>query len=128
MKKIAKYSLIAMFLGLLMLPMVVGAQATESFGLNYATSLNLGTQDLRESAVDIINIILGFLGIVALVIVVAGGFLWMTAGGNEEKVTKARQMLVAGITGLVIILAAYAIARFVIEQVYEATGGNYIGQ
>ena len=105
------------------MPAVVGAQAEGYFGLNYATALDLGTKDLRESAIDIINVVLGFLGIVAIIIVLWGGFMWMTAGGNEEKVTKARQLLVAGITGLVIILAAYAIARFVIQQVYTATGG-----
>ena len=121
MKKIAKYSLVAVLLSVLVVPAVVGAQG---FGLNYATALDLGTKDLRESAIDIINVVLGFLGIVAIIIILWGGFMWMTAGGNEEKVTKARQLLVAGITGLVIILAAYAIARFVITQVYDATGGG----
>jgi hypothetical protein len=50
-----------------------------------------------------------------------GGFIWMTAGGNEEKVGKAKKMLVAGIIGLIIVVAAYAIARFAVGSIINAT-------
>jgi len=91
------------------------------FGLNYGTDLvGSSTKDIRESAIDIVNIVLGVLGIIAVIIVLWGGFTWMTAMGNEEKVTKARQILTAGIIGLIIVMAAYAIARFVISQLETA--------
>ena len=82
-------------------------------GLNYATIAGWGTQDLRVSIARTIRIILGFLGIIAVVIVIWAGLRWMTAGGNEDKVTKAKGILTAGLIGLFIILAAYAIATFV---------------
>mgnify|MGYP001589838599 FL=1 len=64
---------------------------------------------------------MGLLGIVAVVIILAGGFLWMTAGGNEEKVEKAKSLIFSGIIGLAIILTSFAIARFVISSLTSAT-------
>ena len=120
MQKITKISLALFLVSLLVVPQFVSAQ----FGLEYGSALELGTQELRTSIMQVINVILSFLGIIALIIILWGGFMWMTAGGNEEKVTKARQMLVAGVVGLAIVLAAYAIANFVVNSLYGATGGE----
>jgi hypothetical protein len=79
--------------------------------------------DPRKVAAQVIKIILGFLGILAVIIVLYAGFKWMTAGGNEEAVGEAKKMLTAGLIGLVIILSAYAIANFVIGSIYGATTG-----
>lgn len=95
-----------------------------TLGIDYGTVTGLGTRDIRETVAAIINVALGLLGIVAVVIIIAGGFLWMTAGGNEEKVDKARKMIFSGIIGLAIILSAYAIAKFVIEKLVTATTGT----
>jgi hypothetical protein len=43
------------------------------------------------------------------------GILWMTAQGNDQKVEKAKQMITEAIVGLIIVVAAYAIAYFVIN-------------
>ncbi len=95
------------------LPLAANAQ----FGINEVEK-GLGnvlpTTEPRETAARIINVALGFLGIIAVVIVLYGGFMWMTAGGNEERITKAKQILTAGVIGLVIIVMAWAIARYVI--------------
>ncbi|MDD4901110.1 MAG: pilin [Patescibacteria group bacterium] len=80
--------------------------------------------DPRLVASNIIRYILGFLGILAVIIILYAGFKWMLSGGSEEKVGEAKKMLVAGIIGLVIILCAFAIANFVIEQLYNATSGG----
>ena len=79
------------------------------------------TKDLKGTIANIINIALGFLGIIAVVIILAGGFKWMTAGGNEDNVASARQMIVGGIIGLVVIFAAWAIASFVVANLQSAT-------
>lgn len=85
------------------------------------TRTGLGNQDPRNIAANIINVILGFLGILAVVIILLGGFKWMTAAGNDDKVAEARKLIVAGVIGLVVILAAYAVAAFVLQQLYNAT-------
>jgi len=67
---------------------------------------------------------LGFLSIIAVLIILMGGFKWMTAGGNEEKVEEAKKMIIAGIVGLAVIFTSFAIATFVINQLISATGAT----
>lgn len=86
-------------------------------GINYAAQVGLASSDLRSSAVGVIQSLLGVLGILALIIVLIGGFRWMTAGGNEEGVASAKKTIAAGIIGIVIILFAYAIVSFVFNVV-----------
>ncbi len=69
----------------------------------------------------IINILLSVLGIIFFVLLVWGGFLWMTSAGNDEKVKKAKTLITDAVIGLIIILAAYAISSFVITSLVEAT-------
>ena len=87
----------------------------------------LGNQDLRFTIGKIINVALSLLGVVAVVIVLLGGFKWMTAGGNEEKTTEARNLIFAGVIGLAIILSAWAIALFVLKSLATATGSGVEG-
>jgi len=79
--------------------------------------------DIRVMAARIIRVILELLGIIALVIIIYAGFRWMTAGGEEEKVTEARKQLTNGLIGLAIILVAFAIATFVLNQLIFMTTG-----
>lgn len=85
------------------------------------STIKLGSGDIRQTAARIINVALGFLGIVAVVIVLLGGFKWMIAGGNDEKTNEAKKLIVSGIIGLAIILSAWAITSFVISRLVTAT-------
>jgi hypothetical protein len=100
------------------------------FGLAASRPISYNSdQTLQQTIASIINVALGLLGVIALVIILAGGFEWMTAGGNEEKTTEARKRIIAGVIGLAIILSAYAIAQFVLRSLSAATGtgqGNAI--
>ena len=116
MNKFRKIStLVIAFLMLFMaaLPLITSAQI--DVGLNeIQNSVGYATRDLREVVGDIIKTVLGFLGVVAIIIVLIGGFKYMTAGGSEEKVSDARKWLISGIIGLAIVLAAYAITSFLV--------------
>ena len=102
-------------------PDVWGTQTGNPQGGGVVSSATgLGAKDPRAVAAQVINIILGFLGIVAVVIILLGGFKWMTAGGNEDKVGEAKKLIMAGIIGLIIILASFAIASFVLTQLSAA--------
>ena len=107
----------------LLAPLAVVAQVPEVTNAeftNISSEFNLGTNtDLKHVIINIVKILLGFLGLIAVLIVLYGGFQWMTAAGNEEKVSSARATLTAGLIGLIIILAAYAIAAFVIKTFTE---------
>ena len=98
----------------------VSAQEID-LGLSYGQATGLGGQDIRLTIAKVIRIILGFLGIIALSIMVYGGYVYMTAGGNEDKVSEARQMIIQGVIGLVVIFAAWAIASFVVSGLQSAT-------
>ncbi len=94
---------------------------TFDFGVSYGGQLGFGTREFRSAIMSIVNILMGFLGIIALVVILLGGFTWMTAGGNEDKIASARGYIVAGIIGLVIIFASYALIIFVINSMLQAT-------
>jgi len=70
----------------------------------------------------IIRIFLSVLGIIAVVLIIYGGFLWMTAGGDEDKVKKAKTVLRNTVIGLVIIFSSYAITTFILNALLRATG------
>ena len=91
---------------------------------DFAASTGLGNADLKQSIGNLIRVLLGFLGVIAVCIVLYGGFVWMTAGGSEDKVKKAQQIIVAGAIGLAIILSAWAITTFVISEFFNATSGT----
>ena len=99
----------------------------QQYGLGSAssfTNVGLGKQnDLKQTLATIINIALGFLGIIAVIIVMYGGFKWMTAAGNEEQVGEARKLIVGGVIGLLVIFMAWAIASFVGFKLQSATLG-----
>ena len=98
-----------------------GLGTTVNQGLSYSTIVGWGTQDLRTTIMLVITIIMGFLGIIAVVGIVYGGFKYLTAGGNEEQAAGGKTAMVAGIIGLAIIFAAYAIASFVVSSLVNAT-------
>ncbi|XOU93918.1 MAG: Mbov_0395 family pilin-like conjugal transfer protein [Candidatus Kerfeldbacteria bacterium] len=59
--------------------------------------------------------ILGLLGLISVIIVLYGGFSWMTAAGNEEKLSKAKKLLTYSIIGLIVILFAWVMVSFVFD-------------
>ncbi len=120
MKKITTLTIFATIFVLTAMPVL----AMDKFGLNYGTYTGLGTKDLRLGIMTIVNVMFGFLGILAIVIILWGGFRWLTSGGSEEKIGEAKKIISAGVIGLVIIFISYAIASFVITQLISATGAT----
>ena len=83
---------------------------------NYGPTFGLGTADLESTVVNIIQWVLGFLGLIAVIFILYGGFLWLTSGGNEDKISKAKKTITAAVVGLIIVLLAWAIVIFVVGQ------------
>ncbi|MCF7906395.1 hypothetical protein K9L04_00490, partial [Patescibacteria group bacterium] len=52
--------------------------------------------------------------------IVYGGILWMTSGGEEEKVKKAKKLMISGIIGMIIIVSAYAITSYLLNNLLGA--------
>ena len=109
------------------LPMAVGAGTTQPLnvsdtGIGYGAYTGLSGQDLRITIANIIRTAMGLLGIIAVLIILYGGFKYMTAGGDDTKAGDARKIIIAGVIGLIIIISAYAIANFVVTNLVIATG------
>lgn len=108
-------------------PAVVMAQTpqvtADDLGIKYAGATGLGNKDIRVTVASIIKTAMGLLGIVAVVIVLIGGFKWMTAGGSEDGAAEGKKWIFSGIIGLAIILSAYALATYVINSLVSATTG-----
>lgn len=85
-------------------------------------SIGLGSADLRTTVTNIINWVLGLLGIVAVIMILYGGFMWLTAGGSEDRITSAKKIISAAVVGLVIILLAWAIVNFVLGTTANVSG------
>ncbi len=83
--------------------------------------IGLGEKDPRLITASIVNIFLGFTGMIAVVIIFLGGIMWMIAGGNEEKLIYAKGVLVSGVIGLIIVLSSWAIVIFLLGAIYEST-------
>ena len=82
----------------------------------------IGTQQtLPAMAGSIINVVLGFLGILLLFYMLYAGFLWMTAGGDTKKVEKAQSIITQAIIGLLIIVMAFAISNFVLGSLINVS-------
>lgn len=119
MKKMLKILMIVAIALTIAVPVLstpaLAAITGNDLGMNLVNT-GLNNTDPRTIASNIIKIALGFLGILAVVIILIGGFKWMTAAGNEEGIEDAKKILIAGIIGLVIILASWGIANFVLTS------------
>lgn len=92
--------------------------------VNDAAGLGGNADSLTTTIGSLIAVLLGFLGVIFLVLIIYAGLLWMTAAGSEENVKKAKSILLNSVIGLVILLSAYAISSFVISQLGGATGSG----
>ncbi|MEK7558059.1 MAG: hypothetical protein AAB530_02525 [Patescibacteria group bacterium] len=86
---------------------------TNAFNLNAGFNETVGVVNVISYG---IQAILGLLGIIFLILILYAGFNWMTAAGDEEKVTKAKETLSRAIIGLIIIVSAYLITIFVFSK------------
>jgi hypothetical protein len=63
-----------------------------------------------------LNIVYFLAGTIAVIVIIIAGIMYVTAAGNSGNITKAKNMLLYAVVGLVIIIAAYAITNFVIVR------------
>lgn len=122
MLRIKHFSFILiMLIGMVMVSTTALAQDNldNALGNLGKTKKELGGKIEEDPAVIIgktINLALTFVGVIFLLLMVYAGFLWMTARGKEDQITKARDMIIATVIGLVIVTSAYAITVVVTKR------------
>lgn len=95
-----------------------GNDLTQCAGLNENNSSN--TNDLMKQANNIINVVIGVIGFVAVAFIIFGGIQYTTSAGDPGKVKKAKDTILYGIVGLVVAMLAYAIVNFVLSSAFKA--------
>ena len=84
-----------------------------------STSNSFDADNLPNKAIKFIQYVLGLLAIVAVAMILYGGFTWMTSGGNPQTTDRARKILLAALIGLVIVTSAWVIVSFVVKTSSE---------
>ncbi len=119
-----KYFILSLMLfNLLLVPAAqVFAQADLSQDIAQKSGYSAATATtLSQTVGKIIKVALGLLGTIFLALTIYAGVLWMTAAGNEDQVTKSLGILKTSVIGLIIILAAYSITYFVVDNLFKIT-------
>ena len=106
--------------------------ATEGFGritdgFDKTAEIIFGTstppsRDLPEIIGILVRGALSLLGVIYLIMLIIGGFMWVGSKGNEEVVTKSKDIIVHASVGLCMTLVAYAVTAFLLEYLSTAAG------
>lgn len=117
--KIAKYLLSALLLSVPFMalaqggfvdPDILHSQTSKVGQAGGYTDVPIG-----KIVATIIQAVLGFLGLIFLVLTIMAGFKWMTSGGDEKKVEEATASLKSAVIGLIIVLSAYTLTYFILK-------------
>ena len=84
--------------------------------------LKLGDAGLMTLYGRLIKAFVGVVGAVALFFFVYGGILWLTSGGNDEKIKKGKETFLWATAGIAVILGSYFILSYVINTLSGVTG------
>lgn len=114
---------ITILLILLISPTIVqgaGSDLLINGAINVSDQAGLETQQKIPDLIgQVINALFGLVGVIFLGMAVIGGILWMMAGGNEEKVTRAKKFIIGGIEGSIILFLSYALIYFVLQALIQ---------
>ncbi len=75
-------------------------------------------RDLMTTIKQVINVVIGIIGMLAVIMIIMGGISFVTSQGDTAKVAKARNTILYGVVGLVVALLAFAIVNFVLSNVF----------
>lgn len=120
MKKFFQY----WYLFLLTVPRFASAQVNPLESLKVVGEKVYGPNiqpDIKITIARIVQAVLGFVGILFIILIILGGFQWMTSGGNEQKIDEAKKRIANATIGLTVIVVAYSIAFSITRWLTQAT-------
>lgn len=88
-----------------------------------ASSSGTGTAKIQTIVTTIVNIFSIVVGIIAVIMIVVGGFKYITSGGDSGNITSAKNTIVYAVIGLVIVALAQFIVKFVLDKVNNTGTG-----
>ena len=132
-KYFKKFVILFSLIALLILPILSFAASPaydnlqkvgEGKGMSTANAPYVGADQYKLSQIIglVIQAFLSILGVLFLIYILYAGYNWMTAQGDEEKVTKAKDTIQRAVIGLIVTIAAYAISYWVFDKLLTTTG------
>lgn len=91
---------------------------------NMETTGNNSASGVTNTLNIVVNVALGILGLVTVIMIIVGGYMYVTSSGDMSKVTKAKNTIMYGIVGLIIALLAWAIVNFVLANVFSGSSSG----
>ncbi|MBT4917782.1 PKD domain-containing protein [Candidatus Peregrinibacteria bacterium] len=147
-KKLLAFAIIAALAATIVGTAVLSASTANAFSADFSTSsggqsftdykpgedLTLGkdglsaslatTDDATEFILRVVNFALGFLGLIAVVIVIYGGVLYVTAAGEEERTQTGKKAIQYAAIGLLIVLGSFAFVNTIIRGAAGEENGS----
>lgn len=126
-KKTIWFFALVTILGIVAVPeLVAAANPTLSFDPLWGSGANLnetglGTTDPVVVAAQVINVFLRLLGLLSVVFMLYGGWIWIWARGNDEEISRAKDIIRGSIIGLVVILSSYGVMQWVFYYLTKIT-------
>jgi hypothetical protein len=123
-----KAKLVSLVIMLAIFPIISQAsilEKAEKGGLTEIGDEVYGSADptpVGDIVVNIITLFLGFLGLILVVMILLAGYKWMTAGGDEKKISEAKEQIKNAIFGLAIVLASWGITTWIFVKSSNITG------
>jgi hypothetical protein len=111
--KAAQILSVAVGFVMILSPFVALAQFTVPCVGGFGVPCHIGNNSLTDTILRIIQILLGLAGLVAVLILIIGGFRYITSFGNEETTGEAKKMILNAIIGIVIIILSFVIVQVV---------------
>ena len=133
LKILKKFFFITVCLIIVSTPLTVSALNLDNYSKTIANQAGFQTSEVENldyldtTIGKAVAMIMGFVGIIFLIMIIVAGFQWMTAGGNEDTAKKAKDRLVSATVGLLIVMSAYLITFFVYQTIKSSSDGSPSG-
>ncbi len=125
------FVLVVTSLALVVFP--VAAQITQVSGgdctaLGISCTGSENTESFMQTIINIVNVLLTLIGIVAAIYLVLGGVRYILSEGEEDQTKKAKNTIIYAVIGIIVVGLSAMIVNFVIEDVVGTTTNSVAGQ
>ncbi|MCX6734624.1 MAG: hypothetical protein NTZ25_01800 [Candidatus Peregrinibacteria bacterium] len=113
---------LAITVGMLSMYSFVAHAAITAEGPSSVSDLTGGQTSLKALILTIVDYFLGFLGLLAVIMVIYGGVTYVSSAGNDEAVGKAKKIIMYALIGIVIIMLSFVAVNAILGA-GTGTGG-----
>lgn len=98
-----------------------GASSLTVNGTGSCSDTSNGTDQVNSFIKTIVNVFTAIVGVVAVIMIVVGGFQYITSGGDSGKISTAKNTIIYAIIGLVFVALAQIFVQFVLNKLTQTS-------